>query len=168
MPTSTGLLIADSSPLIALAKLSLLDLPSRLFGRVVVPDVVYKECTARPGLSDTQAIKGAVATGVIEVLPDVAWPDSVLRPQLNDGELSAITMALELRASLLIDELRGRHVAMELGVPVVGVCGLLLAAKQRGWVDTLALRLELLRESGYFISPSLQRSVLIAAGELSA
>ncbi len=70
MPISTGLLIVDSSPLIALAKLSLLDLPSRLFNRVVVPDVVYQECAPRYALSDAQAIKAAVATGVIEALAD--------------------------------------------------------------------------------------------------
>jgi predicted nucleic acid-binding protein len=159
------LLIADSSPLIALAKLSLLDLPSRLYGRVAMPDIVYPECTDRPGLSDSMAIKAAVLNGVIEVMPAAAWPTSILQPRLNAGELAAI--ALELQVSLLIDELRGRHVAMQLGIPVVGVCGLLLATKQRNWVNTLAPHLELLQESGYFISASLRRSVLIAAGEIS-
>jgi predicted nucleic acid-binding protein len=167
LPTSTGLLIADSSPLIALAKLSLLDLPSRLYGRVAMPDIVYQECTDKPGLPDSIAIKAAVSNGVIKVMPAAAWPTSILQPRLNAGELAAIALSLESKASLLIDELRGRHAAMQLGIPVIGVCGLLLAAKQRSWVDALAPHLELLQESGYFISASLRRSVLIAAGELS-
>jgi predicted nucleic acid-binding protein len=167
LPTSLGLLIADSSPLIALAKLSLLSLPSQLFGRVAMPNVVYQECISQDQLPDAQAIKAAVANGVLEVRADVAWQNLSQRPRLDDGEIAAIAMALESRASLLMDELRGRRVAMQLGVPVVGICGVLLAAKQRGLLQTLPPKFELLRKSGYFISPSLQHSVLIAAGERS-
>jgi predicted nucleic acid-binding protein len=165
LPTSNGLLIADSGPLIALAKLSLLALPARIYGRAVMPVSVLQECSAQADLLDAQAIKAAVTDGLLEVLPDVGWPVAIELPRLDVGELSAIAMALENRAQLLIDELRGRHVATQLGIHVVGVCGLLLKAKQNGWVDALTPKLDLLNESGYFISSALRRSVLTAAGE---
>ena len=52
-----------------------------------------------------------------------------------------------------------------MGVPLMGVCGLLLLGKREGWVPAVAPLLATLREKGYFISLELQAGVLRASGE---
>lgn len=68
-------LIADSGPLIALAKLGLLDLPVRFFGRVAIPAKVFAECQAQAWLGDAKAIRAAVDAGHLEVLTDIPRAD---------------------------------------------------------------------------------------------
>lgn len=56
-------LIAGSGPLVALAKLGLLDLPARFFARVAMPATVFAECQAQAWLTDAKAIQAAVDAG---------------------------------------------------------------------------------------------------------
>lgn len=158
-------LIADSGPLIALAKLGLLDLPARLFGRVLVPATVFAECQAQAWLADAQAIRGAADAGYLDVVADMAWPAGVEVPRLDAGEAAVLALALHLAATVLIDERRGREAARHAGLAVVGVCGLLLKANQLGGIGALAPLLETLRREGYYISPELSAHVLALAGE---
>jgi predicted nucleic acid-binding protein len=158
-------LVADSGPLIALAKLGLLDLPVRLFTRVVLPSTVFAECLAQARRPDAQAIKTFVEGGQLDVVDDAAWPEGIAVPRLDAGETAALALAHQLQAHLLVDELRGRRAARRLGVPVVGVCGLLLLAKRQGYIDAVAVPMDVLRAQGYFIAPDLRSAVLAAAGE---
>ncbi|MDZ4254022.1 MAG: DUF3368 domain-containing protein [Sulfuritalea sp.] len=158
-------LIADSGPLIALAKLGLLDLPARLFGRVAMPATVFAECQVQPWLADAEAICSAVDAGHLEVLADVDWPDDAAMPRLDAGEAAVLALAVHLGATVLIDERRGREAARKLGLGVVGLCGLLLKANRLGGIGRLAPLLERLHREGYFISPELSARVLAQAGE---
>lgn len=158
-------LIADSGPLIAFAKLGLLDLPARLFGRVMMPATVFSECQAQAWLADAEAIRAAVDAGHLKVLADIDWPADVEAPRLDAGEMAVLSLAMHLGATVLMDERRGREVAQKLGLPVVGVCGLLLKAKRLGGIGALAPLLEQLHQEGYFISPELTAHVLALVGE---
>lgn len=158
-------LIADSGPLIALAKLGMLELPGRMFGRAGLPAMVYAECQAQAGLPDAQAIRLAVEQSRLEVMPDQAWPADLDVPRLDAGELAALSLARKLDATVLMDERRGRESARRLGLSVVGVCGLLLRANRLGWIGPLSPLLAHLKHEGYFISPALVEHVLALAGE---
>jgi predicted nucleic acid-binding protein len=158
-------LVADSGPLIALAKLGHLDLPARLYGRAVLPRTVFTECVTEAYRPDAEAIQQAVNARWLEVVEDVAWPEQVSKPRLDPGESAALAMALGSGSSLLIDEQRGRKAARRLGVRVVGVLGLLLLAKQGGHLDAVAPALARLNAERYFISPALCADVLDMAGE---
>lgn len=158
-------LIADSGPLIALAKLGMLELPGRMFGRAGLPATVYAECQVQAGLPDAQAIRVAIEQGRLEVMPDQVWPADIDVPRLDAGELAALSLAIVLDATVLMDERRGRESARRLGLSVVGVCGLLLRAKRLGWIGPLSPLLASLKREGYFISPALVEQVLAMAGE---
>jgi predicted nucleic acid-binding protein len=157
--------VADAGPLIALAKLELLDLPGRAFGQILVPQTVLDECREQIYSRDAVLIGEAVNNGLIEVRADVPWPVELREPRLDAGELAALAMALQTNAGLLIDEARGRREAAKLGIKVVGVCGLLLFAKREAWIAEVTPLLDRLHSSGYYISPALREHVLLQSGE---
>jgi hypothetical protein len=86
---------------------------------------------------------------------------------LDVGESEAIVLAQQVRCRLLlIDDRRGRHIAKHRGIPVSGVAGILLAAKQRHFIDTLLPVLHELAQEGYRLSPALVSEVARLADEV--
>jgi predicted nucleic acid-binding protein len=85
---------------------------------------------------------------------------------LDAGEAAAILLAQETACRfLLIDERRGRAIARRRGIPVVGVAGVLLAAKRRGLPASVEPVLTALAHGGYRLSDALVLEVLRLAGE---
>lgn len=167
-------LVADSSPLIAFARSEQLAVLWGVTGGVVVPRTVWGECTevapnapvavARPG---APALQQAQAQGWITVLDD-AQALSALRPlpSLDAGETAAIALALELKATVLMDERLGRDVAHRRGLAVVGSAGVLIKARQMGLLPAVAPVLARMKAEGYFMSDALVREVLRRVGEV--
>lgn len=59
-----------------------------------------------------------------------------LKVMLDEGEAEATALAAELGADLLlIDERRGRKMRQRLSVKVLGLVGLLIEAKRKGFLD---------------------------------
>jgi len=90
-----------------------------------------------------------------------------LRLEVDQGEAEAIALAIELQADLLLlDEQRGRAIASRLGIRSVGLLGILIEAKHRGFVATVGSVLDdLIGKAGFCITPELYTRVLETAGE---
>jgi hypothetical protein len=126
------IVVSNSSPIISLATIGLLDLLQKLYGDVHLPDAVYNEIvlqgTGRPGASEVQTQPWfqrhrVTDTGLV----------ALLRQDLGEGEAEAIALALELKADLvLIDDLAARGAAAPLGVRFTGSMGVLLEARAAG------------------------------------
>ena len=166
----TGIVVADACPLIGLARIDRLDLLHTLYGTVAIPTPVLYELrvsSARPG---SRALTAALAEGTIESRSLAAGCESELARlslALDAGEASAILLAEQLQARfLLIDERRGRQVARTRGLPVVGVAGVLLAARRTGRLDSVAAALRALSQQQYRLSDALVQEILRLAGEL--
>jgi predicted nucleic acid-binding protein len=85
---------------------------------------------------------------------------------LDAGEASAILLAEQTDCRfLLIDERRGREIARRRGLPVVGLAGILLAAKQSGLLESVGPVLADLSRQGYRLSDTLVAEVVRLAGE---
>lgn len=149
--------VANSSPLIALEQLELLDLLEKIFSRVLVPPAVVREVAPTVALPEW----------IIEQDLSQTIGSQILSASLGAGESEALSLALELKASLLIlDERPARRLAGALGVPVIGTLGLLLKAKSLGLIAELKPHLEELLEQDFWISPALYKQVLKSEGEL--
>lgn len=65
----------------------------------------------------------------------------------------------------MIDERRGRERAIQAGVKVVGLLGILLAAKQKRLIPNVRSVLDELIHCGFWIRPQLYAEILNLAGE---
>lgn len=143
------IVVADSSPLIALINIAHVDVLPGLFTRIVIPPEVHRELldSRRP---DEIRSFAATLPDWLEVRTPIA---TVAIKGLLPGESSAISLALELGADrLVIDEAAGRHAATSWGIIVVGTIGILIAAAQRRLVD-LERAFERLKSTDFWISP---------------
>jgi hypothetical protein len=155
------IVVPDAGPLIYLAGAGTLDLLARLYDRVVVPRAVYDEIVVSgAGLMGSAEVSGATWIEVEDVMPD-----PVLARTLDRGEAAAIPLAQRLGATLLCDDASGRAEARRRGVPVIGTLGVLCLAKERGFLDRVHPVIETMRAAGMYVSDTLVREVLAAAGE---
>ena len=133
------IVVSNSSPLIALARIGRLDLLLSLYKRILIPIEVQHEVTvAGSGLPGAEEVRNA---GWIEVVPQKSLADPALEQACQDlgaGERGAILLAQSLPADLiLLDEWKARRVAREAGLAMVGGLGVLEAAARKGLVSDL-------------------------------
>ena len=134
-----------------------LSLLQSLFGEVRVPPAVVQE--AAPSLP--------VLPSWIVVQP-LTQPvaSQVLQTALGRGESEALGLALEIKADLVIlDDRLARRLALGLGVPVVGTLGILMRAKQAGFVPAVGPLVDRMLELGFRMSAAMRDRVLTDAGE---
>lgn len=117
------IVVADTSPIAALARIGQLNLLKQIYQRLIVPDAVYRELiTSGQNWQGLSAIQDADWIEVENVDGDAVA--ELLELRIDLGESEAIALALKLNAStLLIDELRGRRIAQEKGLAIVGTIG---------------------------------------------
>ncbi len=159
--------VADTGPLIALARVERLALLLRLYERVVVPPAVHAELALDSDRPGARVLADAFNSGwiTVEAVANSALGRELAR-LLGPGEAEAIALAEQEEASfLLVDDARGRRIARSREISVVGVAGVILAAKSRGEVAAVGPILEALSNTGYRLSPRLIAGVLARAGE---
>jgi predicted nucleic acid-binding protein len=160
------IVVSNTSPISNLAMVGQLTILQEIYSKIIIPTAVYNELTDE-GAGDVVAT--AVQTSIwIETQP-VANLTLVtsLQSKVNEGEAEAIALAIELKADeLLIDERLGRREATRLGVPITGVLGVLLIAKQRGLIAAVKPVMdELIAQAVFRVSSQLYADILQAAGE---
>ena len=162
----TRILVSDASPLIALARIDLLNLLQQLFKQTFIPKKVAHECLLDSSLPEVPAIQIAISQKSIKVHPEIELihPHDLLKT-LGEGETAAITLAHKKKAILLIDEKLGRSVARKLQVEVLGTAGLLLLAKRNKLIKKVRPFLAKLQASHYYLSDQLIAEVLRQAKE---
>lgn len=66
---------------------------------------------------------------------------------------------------LIIDEIKGRKAAKEMGIPVTGSLGVLITAKNKGHLKTLKPIIDKIQNTNFQISKELMERVLEKANE---
>jgi predicted nucleic acid-binding protein len=154
------IVVADTSPLLHLARIGRLSIVHQALGPVIVPRTVWCELVEAGTRPDV--VRALRAASWIAVHDDPAHHDLGLDP----GETAAILLAEALGAdALLIDERRGRAVANARGLAVLGTLGVLAAAKRNGAVDRVAPIVEDLRRDGFWLADELVAAFLARVAE---
>ncbi len=157
------LVVVNSGPLISLSRIGRLDLLPELFGRIVVPAAVYHEVTQDLSLPGALAIQEADWLEVSQVADRSAVER--LSYWLDPGESEVLVLAQELGATAVIDERRGRNIAVALEIQQTGTVGVLLAAKRAGSVPGITPLLDQLVANGVRLSTRLYEEARRLAGE---
>ncbi len=164
-----GVVVADAGPLIGLARIDRLSLLTALYGSVVIPESVRAELGLDADRPGAKVLSTAFAEGAIQTraLTQGCETDlASLRLLLDAGESAAILLAEQTGCRfLLIDERRGREIARRRGIPVVGLAGVLLAAKRSARLESVGPVLADLAQQGYRLAGALVAEVLRLAGE---
>jgi uncharacterized protein len=159
-----SVLIVDSGPLIAFARIGQLALLPRLGSRILIPPAVWHEVT----------VSSSTAPGAQEVrqLPWLAveTPDRLrveaLTILLDRGEAEVIALAQTIAESMVVlDDARARRVAERLNIARIGTVGLLRRAKRMALIDLLRPQLDALQANGVYIRQALIDAVLQDVGE---
>lgn len=152
------IVVSNTGPLIALAKLDRLDLLKRLVpDGVFIPPTIQRELWAKTGF-EAPALEAALEDFIqIKRPQNVPAPAEIATMYLDEGEKQAIRLAASLTEPLflLLDDKAGRQAANKLGLDVTGTAGLLLSAKKQGMIDAVMPLLNELREQGYWLSDAL-------------
>ena len=159
--------VADTGPLIALARVVRLELLRRRYERVVVPPAVHAEFALDSDWLGARVLSRTFDAGWLTVgsVTGLGLVRELAR-LLDPGEAEAISLAEQEHACfLLVDDARGRRIARSRGISVVGVAGVIQAAKARGEVAAVRPILEAFTNIGYRLSPCLIVVVLAWAGE---
>lgn len=150
------IVVSDTSPLNYLILAGEAHLLPALFSRVVVPSGVVAEMLQDGTPAPVRAWMSAIPDWLEVKVP--ASVDTSL--PLDRGEAEAISLAVELRADiLLVDERKATGIARQLGFAVTGTLGVLaLAAEQR--MVNFAEAINALRRTSFRCSQQLYDELL--------
>ncbi len=155
------MIIGDSSALVALAVVNQLELLEKLYDKLYIPEAVFNEVT-QVGKPQSDKLRQFLQSRVKRV--DL----TLTQLGLGLGELEAITLYKELNSDvLLIDDNRAKKYAMLNDVKVIGSLGVLIKAKEKGYIEEVKPLLEELQKSQVYISHKLIEKVLQICGENS-
>lgn len=158
-------IVSDTGPLIALAKLNCLDLLFCSFAEIHIPEAVLIEATSDRHRLDARLIDDFVKGNVTvhQLQNEEAY--SVFRNILDEGESQALALATRLDCGVLIDETLGRKIAQQHKIPVIGIMGVLLQAKEKGEIAAIQPLIEEMLQNGYRLSDRVIQLILKRAGE---
>jgi predicted nucleic acid-binding protein len=155
-------IFCNTTPLIALSGIGQLDLLSRLFGVIHVVEAVADECAA----GGPVAVPDLSSLPWIRLIPSEELDLPGLLLNLDRGERDTLAMARKSGAKrVIIDERIGRNMAELLGLQVTGTLGVLLKAKEQGWIPSFHEAVTQMQRNGIFYQPDLLQKLRRIAGE---
>jgi predicted nucleic acid-binding protein len=156
--------ISNTSPVFYLHRLRSLDLLRKLYQRIIVPEAVVDELKA--GRDQGEDVPEVAEYDWIEVR-SVRVPELIrLITDLGAGEAQVLALALEEPGSLVIlDDRLARQIAKLQNIRMTGTAGVILKAKQEGYVSAVAPLLEKLLQLNFRLSETAKASILKLAQE---
>ncbi len=143
------IIISDTSCLILLEKLELLDVLQKLFGEITITEEI-----ARDFRSDLPGFISIAA-------PLNRNYQMILEGFLDSGEASAIALAIENQGSLLIlDDQKARKEAKRLGLKLTGTIGVLILAINRGFISSSDNLIEKIKQSDFRIAEKYLQTII--------
>lgn len=147
-------IISDTSCIILLDKIGELEILKNLFTEITITSAIKKEF-GQP-LPGWFVLKD----------PSNLYFQQEIENSLDKGEASAIALAIEVENCLLIiDDLKGRNFADNLGIKIIGTIGLMFNAKKNGIIPSVKSILIKIRNTNFRMNSRLEEIILKNAGE---
>jgi len=163
------MLVVNASPLIHLARVSLLELlrePRHGVATVIIPTVVFEELMRGARHDPTVGLVDQATRDWLTIVPTPPPHPDINPARIDTGEIAVLSVALVTTgASVVLDDRAARAEADRFGIPKTGTLRLLLDAKELGIIPSVRTPLERLRARGMRLSDAVWREVLTLAGE---
>ncbi len=151
-------IVVNSSVVIALAEINLLNILADLYEEVIVPSAVYKEVVKGRNKPGSQELEILVQQDRIRLLPPSSTAVAkALHDPLGLGEAEAIAVVLEQNCIVALDDRIARLKARSMGLKIIGTLGLLRKTYDKGLIDkgTIIQALKQLKQHGFRISDNI-------------
>ncbi len=158
------IVVSDTTPIISLLKVGRLNLLSELFDEVCIPEAVFIELTENPDYK--KEADEIVAASFIKrcQVKDEKFVSLLRRATgLDAGESEAIILSDDSNCDfLLMDERKGREIARQMGIHVMGTIGILKTAYLEKILSADEMRevIGILQNSGRHIGQKLYDELL--------
>jgi len=149
--------VSNTSPIIILAKTDSLILLKNVFEKVIIPPSVYNEIITK---NDSVSLKFKQCD-FISVCEATNYETlNNLYSILDKGEAEAITLAKEHNYILVIDEKKGRNVAQNFNLKIIGFLGVLMLNYQKHFITKVEIEsiIECAEKFGYRLSNTLKNN----------
>ena len=158
--------IVNSTPLIALCHVNKLVVLKQLYGEIIIPKAVYDEISVKEDSICKKTVDESLDwIHVQEIQNQVA--KTMFKSQLHDGEVEVMILAMEQQADVvIIDDQNAKKYAKYLKLPVTGTLGVLMKAKQNGYIFELKPILDSMIQNGIYIKENLVELCLKQVGEI--
>ena len=121
------MIVSDSTTIIILSNFDRFELLSNIFPKIIIPQAVYEELNAKVKADLPPFIK-VKEVGSSKLLDE-------LKLLLDVGESEAIALALELKSPLIIDERKGRKIAINMGLTITGLLGIVYLNVKKSFIS---------------------------------
>ena len=133
--------IVDTSALIALEKIDLLDILCKLYTNIILPEAVISEFGIPPiKCYSVMKVESSLVTLLVNDL------------NLGKGEAEVIGLAKETGMKVIMDDLKARKAAETLALRLTGTIGILLKAEKSGFIPSAYTKAKELKDRGFYIS----------------
>ncbi len=158
------LIIVNTSPLLYLHQVGCLELLQQLYGTITAPPAVPQELEV--GKLQGVDVPEVNAIEWIQIHPVASAAIIPAVIDLGQGEAEVIALGLENPDSLLIlDDSLGRRIADLYSLKCTGTLGVLIKAKQSGYLSAVAPVITRLRSQGMWLTDKIVNDVLRLSGE---
>ena len=155
--------IVNSTPIIAFSKIGKLDLLRQMYVEVTIPRAVFREVTAKNDSAGRNIVKNRWIN--IEAVANIG-DQRMYSAKLHAGEVEVMILAQRTEDHLVvIDDRAARKTAEFLGLNLTGTVGILIKAKQRGFIPKVMPLVASMEASEIFLSEGLKQQIRKLCGE---
>lgn len=145
--------ISDSSCIILFERIGELDLLRQIFGQLKITTEIAAECGIK--LASWFKLKDPTSKNL----------QNVISMNIDQGEASAIALAMDLNDSIVIlDDLKGRKTE-RLGIKFIGSLGIIVQAKRKVIVHSIRPIMKKIRRTNFYLTREPEEMVYILADE---
>ncbi|MCR4343074.1 MAG: DUF3368 domain-containing protein [Patescibacteria group bacterium] len=140
--------IVDTSSLIALDKIKLLNILCKIYTEVILPEAVVKEF-GHPDI-ECYFVKKVESPLIKLLINDL---------NLGKGESEVLALANGTNMKTILDDLKARKIAETLGINFTGTIGILLKAEKLGLIESSYNSAQELKSKGFYVSDELLNNI---------